>query len=174
MYLDEPNLFAFFGVERRPDGSLEYKVGHERLLPSWVRRPIGAPFSLVDVVLSLLYSARTDPSLLSIGGNAGQVNTFTGVDVGDLSNILNVQHLLTNPDALTCFLYQGIVEELIPAQLEFIYKIVGDVLGLVNYAITAPWKKAAEAGGRPCENNFKPGALKKAYRKYPGSKEIKL
>ncbi len=69
LYLDEKNLLAFFSVERTEQG-LKYTPGHEKLLPSWTRRPLGATFGLDDIVLTLLSAAAIDPSLLSVGGNA--------------------------------------------------------------------------------------------------------
>lgn len=88
--------------------------------------------------------------------------------------LLNTQHLLTDPDALACFLYQGLIEEIIPSQLRSIYKVAGDALSFVDHMLKGPWKRAAEASGRPCENSFTPGALKEAYDKYSGSKGTQL
>lgn len=88
---------------------------------------------LSSVVLTLLHAASIDPSLLSVGGNAGKVNTFTGVDVGNLTNgVFNLDQLLANPQALSCYLYQVGVEELIPTQLGLIYKVLGSALDFVS------------------------------------------
>ncbi|KDN42879.1 hypothetical protein K437DRAFT_157159 [Tilletiaria anomala UBC 951] len=168
IYLDEPNLLAFFGVTKHADGTLEYKPGQERLLPSWHRRPLAAQFGLGDIVLTLLNAAKTNPHLLSIGGNAGKVNTFTGVDVGDLTGgLYNTQTLLADPAALSCYLYQGF-ESALPSVLGNLYKVVDDALSLLNKNYNPVWHKAATANGNPCKSYQ--ANLEKQSAKYPGSK----
>lgn len=168
LYLDEKNLLPFFAVERTDQG-LKYTPGHERLLPSWTRRPLGATFGLDDIVLTLLNAASIDPSLLSVGGNAGKVNTFTGVDVGNLTGgVYNLETLLKDPQALSCYLYQIGIEQLVPTQINALYKVTGQALDFVGKYLTAPWKKLATAGGNPCDS-FNSN-IAQQYSKYPGSK----
>ncbi|KAJ9477203.1 HEME_HALOPEROXIDASE domain-containing protein [Pseudozyma hubeiensis] len=168
LYLDEKNLLAFFSVERTDQG-LKYTPGHERLLTSWVRRPLGATFGLDDIVLTLLSAAAIDPSLLSVGGNAGQVNTFTGVDVGNLTGgLYNFETLLKDPQATACYLYQIGIEELVPTQVNVLYKATGQALDFVAKYLTAPWKNLATAGGNPCDS-FNSN-IAQQYSKFPGSK----
>lgn len=73
IYLDEKNLLAFFSVTKRKDGSLKYTPGHEKLLPSWHRRPLGSTFGLDDsefgfrkLLLGLNYILEPDCSDLSL------------------------------------------------------------------------------------------------------------
>jgi hypothetical protein len=176
IYLDEKNLFAFFSVERKADGELVYTPGHERLLPSWKRRPLGSPFSLVDIVITLLNAGRIDPSLLSVGGNAGKVNSFAGVDAGNLSGgVFNTAQLLEDPQALSCFLYQATVTELIPTQVQTLYKITGAALDFVGKTLAPAWGKLKGGDGdEPCQS-FNTNAAGRvsvadAYKKFPGSK----
>lgn len=171
IYLDEPNLLAFFGVEKLDDGTLKYTPGHERLLPSWKRRPLAATFGLDDIVLTLLNAAAVNPHLLSVGGNAGKVNSFTGVDVGDLTGgVFNAIDLVDDPTALACYLYQAGIEELIPTQLNAIYKVTGEALDFVGKYLKTPFRKLATAGGNPCNTPVNNDTLVKSYDKYPGSK----
>ncbi|SJX64389.1 uncharacterized protein SRS1_15029 [Sporisorium reilianum f. sp. reilianum] len=168
LYLDEKNLLAFFSVERTAQG-LKYTPGHEKLLPSWHRRPLGATFGLDDIVLTLLHAASIDPSLLSVGGNAGKVNTFTGVDVGNLTGgLYNVETLVKDPQALACYLYQIGIEQLVPTQINVLYKVTGQALDFVGKFLAAPWQKLATAGGNPCDS-FNSN-IAQQYSKYPGSK----
>lgn len=168
LYLDEKNLLAFFSVERTSQG-LKYTPGHERLLPSWTRRPLGATFGLDDIVLTLLDAASIDPSLLSVGGNAGKVNTFTGVDVGNLTGgLYNFETLAKDPQALACYLYQIGIEELVPTQINVLYKAAGQALDFVAKYLTAPWQKLATAGNNPCDSFNSNIAAQ--YSKFPGSK----
>lgn len=169
IYLDEPNLLAFFSVERKPDGSLKYTPGHERLLPSWTRRPLGSTFGLDDIVLTLLNAASIDPSLLSVGGNTGKVNSFAGVDAGDITGgLIHTVDLLNDPQALACFLYQAGIEELIPSLVNVLYKTTAEVLDFVGKNLKAPFHKLATAGNNPCDR-YQTSAVK-AFDKYPGSK----
>lgn len=169
IYLDEPNLLAFFSVERNADNSLTYTPGHEKLLTSWHRRPLAATFGLDDIALTLLHAASIDPSLLSVGGNAGEVNTFSGVDVGNLTGgVYNTEKLLQDPQAFACYLYQIGIEELVPTQINTIYKVSGQALDFVAKYLQAPWKRFANAGDNPCDS-FN-SDIKGAYAKYPGSK----
>lgn len=169
IYLDEPNLLAFFGVTKHADGSLTYQRGTERLLPSWHRRPLAAQFGLDDIVLTLLNAARTDPNLLSVGGNNGKVNSFTGVDVGNLTQgVFNVPDLLNNPAALACFLYQGF-ESVVPTFLGQVYTTINQALAYLTKSYNPAWQKATTADGNVCKAYN--ANLSAAYKKYPGSKK---
>lgn len=170
IYLDEPNLLAFFSVKRNKDNSLTYTPGHERLLPSWKRRPLASTFGLDDIVLTLLNAASTNPHLLSVGGNAGKVNTFTGVDVGDLTGgVFHAAELLNDPQALSCYLFQVGIEELVPTQLNVVYKVTAEALDFVGKNLKAPFAKLATAGGNPCQK-VQNATIVEAYDKFPGSK----
>ena len=50
--------------------------------------------------------AAVVPEAVSVGGNTGQVNTFTGVDLGDITGGVYHTSDLTNPTKFVCFLYQ--------------------------------------------------------------------
>lgn len=170
IYLDEKNLLAFFSVKRNEDNTLTYTPGHERLLTSWKRRPLAATFGLDDIVLTLLNAASTNPHLLSVGGNAGKVNTFTGVDVGDLTGgVFHASELLNDPQALSCYIFQIGIEELIPTQLNVVYKTAAEALDFVGKNIKAPFAKLATAGGNPCQKVAN-STIVEAYDKFPGSK----
>ncbi|EST08028.1 Chloroperoxidase [Kalmanozyma brasiliensis GHG001] len=168
LYLDEKNLLAFFSVERT-DSGLKYTPGHEHLIPGWTRRPLAATFGLDDIVLTLLHAAAIDPSLLSVGGNAGQVNTFTGVDVGNLTGgVYNFETLSKDPQALACYLYQIGIEQLVPTQINLLYKVAGTALDFVAKNLKGPWQRLATAGNNPC-NSFNSN-IAAAYNQYPGAK----
>lgn len=169
IYLDEKNLFAFFGVTKESDGSLKYTPGHERLLESWTRRPLAATFGLDDIVLTLLNAASIDPSLLSVGGNTGKVNSFAGVDAGDITGgVVHTTDLLNDPQALACFLYQAGIEEVVPTQVNVLYKETAKALDFISKNIAAPFRKLANAGDNPC-NKYQTKAAA-AYSRFPGAK----
>lgn len=169
IYLDETNLLAFFGVVRNADKSLTYTPGTERLLPSWKRRPLAATFGLDDIVLTLLNAASIDPSLLSVGGNTGKVNSFAGVDAGDITGgAVHTADLLNDPQALACFLYQAGIEEVVPTQVQALYKTAAPALDFIGKNIKPLFQNLATAGGNPC-SKYATTAVQ-SYSKFPGSK----
>jgi hypothetical protein len=168
IYLDEQNLLAFFSVVRNADNSLTYTPGHERLLTSWKRRPLAATFGLDDIALTLLHAASIDPALISVGGNAGKVNTFAGIDAANLTGgLYNTAGLLNDPQAFACYLYQIGIEELVPTQVGLIYKVTGQALDFVAKNLVKPWQSFATAGNNPCDS-FNSN-ITQAYNSYPGS-----
>lgn len=145
IYLDEDNLFPFFSITRdSKSGALSYTPGHEKFPDNWYRRPLAATYGVADVVVNILKSGAEHPELLSVGGNTGTVNSFAGVNAADLTGgALNTAQLLSNPAAMSCFLYQALVESVIPTQLRFLYKDASVVSDLVTSAITGPFKGLA-------------------------------
>lgn len=168
IYLDEPNLLAFFGVEKDDNGNFTYTPGTERLLPTWVRRPLAATFGLDDIVLNLLQAASIDPNLISLGGNTGKVNSFAGVDLGDITGgAIHTRDVLNDPQALACFLYQAGIEEFVPSQVNLLYKATGKALDFLGKNFNIPFKNLATAGDNPCTKyNTNITAV---YQNYPGA-----
>ncbi|KAL9931437.1 hypothetical protein V8E36_009723 [Tilletia maclaganii] len=169
-YLDNANLLPFFSYTIDNNGKVHYTPGHERFPKNWLRRPIDAPFGLADVVYNLVRSGAAYPQLLSVGGNTGKVNSFAGVNVGDLTGgLLNVATLLGNKDATACFLYQATIQQLVPTQLKFIYKDITYALSVVNDLVGRPFKALAYKYD-PCNNAIvQSGSVDKAYKRFPGS-----
>ncbi|KAL9931430.1 hypothetical protein V8E36_009716 [Tilletia maclaganii] len=169
-YLDNANLLPFFSYTIDNNGKVHYTPGHERFPKNWLRRPIDAPFGLADVVYNLVRSGTAYPELLSIGGNTGKVNSFAGVNVGDLTGgSLNTATLLGNKDATACFLYQATIEQAVPTQLKFIYKDTAYALSVINDLVDRPFKALADKYN-PCNNAIiQQGAIDKANKRFPGS-----
>lgn len=73
----------------------------------------------------------------SIGGNTGTVNSFTGIDVSDLSGgVLNLSTLLEGNNLL-CFVFE-VLKLASPDALGGLYKTLAVPLGLIENAIAAP------------------------------------
>lgn len=112
-----------------------YKRGWERIPENWYRRPV--PWGLVDLNLDVVTWSERHPLLLSIGGNTGQVNTFTGIDLSDLTGgVLNSQTLLEGNN-LVCFSLE-IAKTLGPNSLSTLYRSLATPINLISAAIAAP------------------------------------
>ena len=83
-YLDEQMLKDHFGITGTGD-NLVWNPGTEKISQNWYRRPSSAPYTIPGGVVDIVAGGIKYPELLVIGGNTGKVNTFTGVDVTDLS-----------------------------------------------------------------------------------------
>lgn len=88
-------------------GDYVHNRGQERIPLNWYRRPSGDQYSLADVVLDLLAGATIYPDTVRIGGNTGTTNSFTGVDVGDLTGGVFNGATLLQGNNLVCFAFRA-------------------------------------------------------------------
>ena len=70
--------------------------------------------------------AAVVPEALSVGGNTGKVNTFTGVDLANITGGVYQTSDLTDPKKFVCYLYQ-ITLAIVPDFLRS--EALGDALG---------------------------------------------
>lgn len=128
--LDKEGLKAFFSVYG-PEDNMTYVVGHERIPENFYRRrytDYGIPANALDIIS---YSA---PEVLSIGGNSNGVNTFTGIDLDDLSGgLINAENLLQGNN-LICFALNAIRTGS-PNALSSVYATLSTVTDLVFAAV---------------------------------------
>lgn len=74
---------------------------------------------------------------MSIGGNTGTVNSFTGVDVGNLTGkVFNLETLLEGNNLL-CFVFE-IVKFAAPNALSSIFSVIDVPLQLITDALAQP------------------------------------
>ncbi|KAF3003438.1 hypothetical protein E8E13_001966 [Curvularia kusanoi] len=104
-YLDLETLKSFYGVTGEP-GSFQWQQGRERIPDNWHRRPIGDEYTLVSLNLDAVYAITTEPQIIAIGGNTGEPNTFTGVDLVNLTGGVFDAATLLEGNNLACFAYQ--------------------------------------------------------------------
>ncbi|KAL9009995.1 MAG: hypothetical protein Q9173_005022, partial [Seirophora scorigena] len=71
--------------------------------------------------------ATQDPRLLSVGGNTGTTNSFTGIDVSALTNGVFNGATLAQGNNLQCFIYQLIQAEA-PGLLTGLYEDLTEAL----------------------------------------------
>jgi hypothetical protein len=104
-YLDYEVAKAWFGISG-DSGNYTATQGYERIPENWYKRAIEYPYSGLYFAADLVNAALLHPKFLSIGGNTGKVNTFTPVDIANLTGgIFNVGTLLQGNNA-ACFVYQ--------------------------------------------------------------------
>ncbi|CEN59243.1 hypothetical protein ASPCAL01695 [Aspergillus calidoustus] len=159
------NFYGVYGSE----GNLTYREGWERIPENWYKTPVD--WGLLNLNADLLGWAIKHPELASIGGNTGTVNSFTGLDLSDLTGgVLNVTTLLEDNNLL-CFIFE-VLKFLSPNALAGIYKTLAIPLELITDALAAPLLDLAcpafedmQVGGKPLWESLEelfPGALKSA------------
>ncbi|KAK4052684.1 hypothetical protein OIV83_001971 [Microbotryomycetes sp. JL201] len=100
-YLDQATLKSFFSIQGDTLETLRYVPGHEKFPDNWYKPAV--PYTLVDVVSGVLKVIEKVPQAGKVGGNTGKVNSFTGVDIANLTGgVLNAQSLLEGNNLL-CF-----------------------------------------------------------------------
>ncbi|OJD31450.1 oxidase [Diplodia corticola] len=151
--LTQEVLRKFFAVEMGEDGEMEYKVGHETFPDNWYKKKID--YGLISLNLDTVGWVLKHPELGSIGGNTGTVNSFTGLDLSDITGgVLNAASLLEGNNLL-CFVLE-VVKTFAPNSLAPLLKTLEAPLKLISDAITGPltdlacpaWKDLTE-GGEP-------------------------
>lgn len=107
------DLMSWFSYTGDPQGDLTYKYGYERIPgPVFYKRHPTQQWTLADIVAAVAQQAAAYPATSAVGGNTGKVNSFAGVDVGDLTGgAFNSYAELSDPANLGCFLSQNIQAE---------------------------------------------------------------
>lgn len=126
---------SFWGVYETEQGILEYKKGWERIPENWYR--FAGEYGLISLNLDIVNWATKHPQLANIGGNLGEVNSFAGVDLTNITGgVLNAVSLLEGNN-LICFTLE-IVKTFVPNSLSGLFKTLEKPLQLVNDALLDP------------------------------------
>jgi len=146
-------------------GNFTYTKGAERIPENWYRRPVD--YGLVQLNLDTIDWIMQYPELGSVGGNTGTVNSFTGVDLGDLTGgVLDAATLLENNNLL-CLVFE-IVKTVAPNSLSTLFSVlevplqlVTETIGSSLLSLACPAFKDLTIGGTDFESAIKstyPGA----------------
>ncbi|KAI5803968.1 hypothetical protein DFH27DRAFT_388292 [Peziza echinospora] len=144
--LNEEMLMDWWAFDRDPANPGRYKTrgkGWSTFPRDWHRRPIGVlyDYGLLAFSLDLVAIALKVPGALKIGGNTGTVNSFTGIDLGNLTGgLFNTIDLLTDPKKLICFLLQ-LLSVALPGILRkdgLLGGLLKPALDLITKLITVP------------------------------------
>lgn len=121
-------LKSFFAVTGE-EGNFTYNEGCERIPDNWYRRQ--SDYTFVSYGLDLVTWVTKYPQLLSFGGNTNGVNTFTGIELANLtSGVLNAENLLEGNNLL-CFGFQYI-KEFAPNSLHSLFATLATPLSMLN------------------------------------------
>ncbi|CAE6424652.1 unnamed protein product [Rhizoctonia solani] len=156
--LNHETLKSFFAVSGS-SANLTYQNGYERIPDIWYRRPTDYIIPLFDV--DLVSAGLEHPEFLSVGGNTGKVNSFAGVNVGDITGgVYNSANLLEGNN-LMCFAFQA-AQQAMPDVLKGILGDLTAALGLWNAGVVPI------LSGLGCPQLTKYD--KSVFKTYPGSK----
>ena len=68
-----------------PDNGLVYTPGNERIPENWYTRAVGDPYSVPFFNSDFANQVHQHPELSAFGGNTGTTNSFTGLDITNLT-----------------------------------------------------------------------------------------
>lgn len=158
-FLDRNVLKSMMGITGEP-GSFVWAPGQERIPMNWYRRPSAVPYTIPTAVADVIAGYVKTPSTLRLGGNMGTVNSFAGVDFGDLTGGVYNEKTLFQGDNFACFVFQATSAGL-PAVLQNTLTDIEPAMALVNKYFFGP----ALAGLTCPQLTQYDGAL---YNQYPG------
>lgn len=105
-YLNGDVLKSFFSMTENDDGSFTHTPGNEKIPENWYKRAVGDEYSIPFLNFDTVAAGLKYPKFLSVGGNTGEPNTFTGVMPEDITGgVFNAQ-TLTQGNNLACFSMQ--------------------------------------------------------------------
>ncbi|CAK1367452.1 unnamed protein product [Cercospora beticola] len=131
-YLDGYNFASFFGVDTSGGaGNFKWLPGQERVPEDWYRRPSYAPYEAQDVVGDVAIGYLAYPRTLKFGGNTGRVNTFTGVNVANLTGGVYSARTLFTGNNFACFSFQ-LLQQGIPDALNNVIGNLSPITALLN------------------------------------------
>jgi hypothetical protein len=94
----------------------------------WYRRVVGDEYTIPAFTIEAVGTELANPELIRLGGNTGQPNTFTGVNIDDLTgNVFNAQTILEGNN-LMCLAYVAALQ----ATPDLLGGLVGNVLVAVQ------------------------------------------
>lgn len=133
-YLNRDILKSFFSVSG-PDSAHVWTPGHEKIPQNWYKRPSSNPYGAVAAVADVAILVAKYPDIVEIGGNTGRVNSFTGVNPGDLTGGVYNAVTLLQGNNLGCFAFQA-AQQAIPSVLRgLLGSTLSSVIALVNQYI---------------------------------------
>ena len=184
-FSDQAHIRNFYSIYEE-NGSLTYREGWERIPENWYKTPVD--WGVIQLNLDTLDFIAQYPELgryatyscvypiylltcygYSVGGNTGEVNSFAGLDIANLTGgVYSLTNLLEGNNLL-CFVFE-VLKFAGPNALAGIYKtlsgpldFITDALAIPLLNLTCPAFQDLQEGGKPLWEAIKgdfPGALK--------------
>ncbi|KAI9651258.1 hypothetical protein NHQ30_001296 [Ciborinia camelliae] len=126
-YLNGEVLKSFFSITGEP-GSFKWTEGHEKIPDNWYKRAIGDEYTIPGFALDVLQQDINDFNFISVGGNTGKTNSFTGVNLGNLTGGVYDLQTLAKGNNATCFGFQ-LAKQLAP---DILKGLLGDTASAVS------------------------------------------
>lgn len=165
--LTQDAFMKWFSYEKDENDELQFTYGHERIPENFYKRADDDAWTLTDILASTAQQCLAYPDNCQVGGNTGTVNSFSGVNLGDLTGgLINSVEGLTDPAKLGCFLSQNLQAE-VPSFLSNVLSL--GALKLVTGLLPTVLMPALEGLGA-CKG-LPPGRTMDGYGgSYPGAK----
>lgn len=125
--LNQEVLKSFFSITGN-SGNFKWTEGYEKIPENWYKRAIGDEYTIPFFLTDLLAAAAQYPEFLSIGGNTGKTNTFTGIDLSMLTGGVFNGATLLEGNNFACFAFQAVVQ-LLPDVLNGVTSQVSALVG---------------------------------------------
>ncbi|CAK4032750.1 hypothetical protein MYCFIDRAFT_50025 [Lecanosticta acicola] len=103
--LSYDTVASWFGMTMNGDTYVANQ-GMERIPDNWYKRALAYPYTNEYFLADVANAAALYPKFLDIGGNTGTTNSFTGVNVEDLSGGLYNAQTLSQNNGFACLAYQ--------------------------------------------------------------------
>jgi hypothetical protein len=160
-YLDGEVLKSFFSITGDPTTGFKWTPGAEKIPDNWYKRAIGDEYTIPYFNLDLDAAALQYPQFLSVGGNTGKTNTFTGVDLESLTGgVYNVQTLGQGNNA-ACFAFQ-FAQQAAPDLLKGLFSSITQPLSQLNAALASVFSELSCPQLQSIDNS--------QFAQYPGAK----
>ncbi|TVY71247.1 hypothetical protein LSUE1_G008286, partial [Lachnellula suecica] len=121
-------LKSFFSVTGDAPGNFTNTPGMERIPENWYKRPTSNQYNLVNVLTDVFTINDMYPGIFGVGGNTGTVNSYVGVDTGNLTGGLFEAVTLAERNNGACFFLQASMQGL-PDATDSALGALGSVLG---------------------------------------------
>ncbi|KAK3618549.1 hypothetical protein LTR22_026342 [Elasticomyces elasticus] len=133
---------SWFGIQGT-SGNYQALQGQESISDNWYRRVIECPYETTNFTTDALNAIALYPKFADIGGDLGTTNSFTGVDVANLTaGILNAGNLLSG-NHLGCLAYQFAAQAKPHLALAVLTQITS-ALGEIESSLTCPQLRAID------------------------------
>ena len=159
-YLDASTLMSFFAITGKPGAFVHHK-NMERIPDNWFRRPSAHQMNTASTNIDTVVNNGIYPGVINFGGNTGKVNTFSGVDTGNLTNGVFTSSSLLKGNNLACFFLQASQQGLVDAAYPLLEPI-GELMAFFDKNLGPLTSKLACPQLKSFNNEL--------FDKYPGAK----